>query len=157
MKQFIIDDPNKKLKNAKDIEGFIDENGCYICTSHNKRHDGRYYGIKRNGRQYLVHRYVYEIKHGAIPEGCIVMHKCDNNLCINPDHLEIGTHQENMKDMVSRGRSFNRSRNPNAKLTVEQVNEIRELLEEGDYVVSDLAKNYNVSRRLIYMIRDNVV
>lgn len=52
------------------------------------------------------HRYVYQQVNGEIPDGMVVRHKCDNVLCLNPDHLEIGTPTDNMKDRVERGRTY---------------------------------------------------
>jgi hypothetical protein len=47
---------------------------------------------------------VYKINKGEIPEGLEVMHSCDNPACINPEHLSVGTHQQNIQDAVTRGR-----------------------------------------------------
>lgn len=70
------------------------------------------------------HRYVYEQVKGSIPEGLVIRHICDNILCLNPDHLIIGTPTDNMKDRVERGRTHNH-------LTNEQYEQIRELRRQG--------------------------
>lgn len=52
-----------------------------------------------------VHRIMWEMHHGPIADGLSVRHRCDNPPCVNPDHLELGTHGENMQDMADRRRS----------------------------------------------------
>lgn len=69
-----------------------------------------------------AHRVSWELFRGQIPDGAFVLHKCDVRPCCNPDHLFIGTHDDNMRDMVSKSRAAGGSRNRNAKLSVGQVN-----------------------------------
>lgn len=52
--------------------------------------------------QYAGHRASYFVHHGEIPEGMVIRHRCDNKICTNPEHLEIGTHADNMKDVADR-------------------------------------------------------
>ena len=91
-----------------DKQYFIDriildtKTGCWNWALY-KDKDG-YGGMKRKGKIYRAHRKSWITFKGEIPEGLHVLHHCDNPKCINPDHLYIGTHQDNMDDMVKRGR-----------------------------------------------------
>jgi len=76
--------------------GLIDRNG--------------YGRIGDNYRVALAHRFAYEAAIGPIPAGLDVLHSCDNPPCVNPAHLRVGTHAENMADMVRRGRANPRGR-----------------------------------------------
>lgn len=60
-----------------------------------------------NGKPHLAHRIAYELVNGPIPKGLVVRHKCDNPSCIKPEHLELGTQFDNIRDMVKRGRHTN--------------------------------------------------
>lgn len=86
------------------------------------------YGKFRLGREQLAHRASWILHNGDIPEGLHVLHKCDNPSCVNPDHLFLGTHLDNMQDKVSKGRtsSLVGELHPNARFTEEQIKHIRE-------------------------------
>lgn len=81
------------------------------------------------------HRVAYTISVGPIPKGKHVMHSCDNRKCCNPAHLSVGTHQDNMRDRTQKGRHGGKPMpgelNGSAKLTAEQVIEIRRLMDTG--------------------------
>lgn len=76
-----------------------------------------------------THRAMYEAVIGDIPHGMYVLHSCDNRRCINPEHLRVGTHLENIKDMQSKGRhrggSLPNEINPICKFSNEIVRAIR--------------------------------
>lgn len=68
--------------------------GCFTVFGKNKR------------KYYNAHRVAYFLANGAIPAGLMICHRCDNSLCVNPEHLYAGTHSENMRDMVERDRFY---------------------------------------------------
>lgn len=114
-----------------------------------------------------AHRIAWELIYGPIPpgndhHGTCVLHRCDNRACVNPDHLRLGTQQDNIADMKRKGRASriirpvkNRARGErsgSAKLTYVQVEEIRERYSGGNVRQKDLATEYGVSQTLISAI-----
>jgi hypothetical protein len=85
------------------------------------------YGIiwgSRHTRGIRAHRISWEIVNGKIPKGKKILHSCDNPPCVNPEHLRPGTDADNHRDMVERGRALNGEKNPQCKITKEQVLDI---------------------------------
>lgn len=100
------------------------------------------------------HRVSWEIYRGPIPQDLYVLHTCDNRRCTNPDHLFLGTNDDNMKDMVvkGRGRSCPGDTSPNAKLTQKQAEEIRVEYNNSRVSQQAIADRFNVSQRVISLI-----
>lgn len=133
----------------------ITETGCWIWTgSLNKTGYGQF-GV--GGKAVLAHRMSYELFKGPIPKGMHILHSCDNPSCVNPDHLFLGTHQDNMDDKVAKNRQAKPQGNLNgrAKLTEQQVKEIREKYVPRKYSSYSLAKEYGVSQYNICAIISN--
>ena len=104
---------------------------------------GRREGMRR------AHRFIWEATYGVIPDGLQVLHRCDRAHCVNPQHLFLGTQQDNMDDMNQKGRgacgddvASKGEDNPKAKLTDEDVKEIRRL--RPVMSLTQLANRFNV-------------
>ena len=123
-------------------------------------------GVKRYGRFSLgqgvpgvaAHRYSYTRFKGEIPRGLVVRHKCDVMNCVNPDHLELGTNEDNVDDRNSRGRSTGhgkvrldkkKRRNGNRKLMRAEVAKIKEEYATGNFTMTQLAHRWSVSQATI--------
>lgn len=92
----------------------------------------------------LAHRASWKIFKGEIPDGLCVLHHCDNRLCVNPDHLFLGTKHDNSQDMISKGRHLFGQRQWASKLTPENVHEIRSLFKDG-VSQKELSKKFGVA------------
>lgn len=95
---------------------------------------GKGYGfIKRPGerKQIYAHRLSWLIHFGAIPDGILVCHTCDNVSCVRPTHLFLGTAEDNLQDMKAKDRHLHGSRNGNSKLTDNMVRQLFKLAEQG--------------------------
>lgn len=107
------------------------------------------YGQLTNRQQhYEAHRVSFVFRNGSIPSGMHILHYCDNPACVNPDHLHLGTHQQNMADMVSKGRTKKGERHWNSKLTEDEVFQIRKRYGRrgiGGEDSSSLSKEFQVS------------
>lgn len=79
----------------------LTERGCWVWDSANNYKYGK---IRRGEKIVSVHRLSWELYRGPIPEGFHVLHSCDVTLCVNPEHLFLGTHGDNMRDMKEKGR-----------------------------------------------------
>lgn len=100
-------------------------------------------------RQAKAARVSWEIHSGPIPEGKIICHRCDNPKCVNPAHLYLGTHTENMRDMVDRGRSTRGKRHPMVKLVASQVRAIR----KDTRLCREIAADYGINPSHVGLIR----
>lgn len=109
--------------------------------------------IHRNGKTAYAHRVAWELKHGPITDGLYVLHRCDNRRCVNPDHLFLGTFDENMADMVAKRRQAHSSRNGHAKLSENDVREIR----SSNDLQAVLAKRFGVSQSIVSMVRSGKI
>lgn len=94
------------------------------CIDHGRKGNAQGYASKRHeGKPMGYHRVVFFEANGYWPE--VVRHTCDNPRCINPAHLIAGTHADNSRDMVERGRSISGEAHLDAKLTWKDVEWIR--------------------------------
>ncbi len=113
----------------------VPEAGCWIWSY--SESNGKYlkYGRQSfNGRVYHAHRLSYLLFRGPIPQGMRVCHSCDTPLCINPDHLWLGSDYQNCADKIAKGRHQHGSRHWSAKLGESEVLEIRDSQDSFDHI-----------------------
>lgn len=108
-------------------------------------------GAPSKQRHVRAHVYSYELHHGPLPDGKLVMHSCDTPGCVRPDHLQAGTQVENRADCASKGRAAKGVRCPSAKLDDERAAQIRTRSFDGESA-EKLAVEYEVSVATVYSI-----
>lgn len=132
----------------------VTESGCWIWIA--ALNDSCGYGSigDGEGNTILAHRASWILHKGEIPEGMCVCHKCDVPSCVNPDHLFLGTQQDNMDDRGNKNRSNRKpnifgNKHPFAKLTEEQARDIKFGAEKQAFY----HRKYGVPRQLVSDIR----
>lgn len=149
--------PLNKYRQAKTPEAYLDqrskqmENGCIEFTG-GKDKDGygqcHYAATAKELGVTRAHQMAYRVYKGVIPDGYFVCHRCDNPSCINPDHLFVGTVQDNVDDMMRKGRGkFPGPKNPARtvgprRVSKEQYKEIMEL--KGHKRAEDVAAGFGI-------------
>ena len=127
-------------------------NGCWIWQKAIKKQGNPYGWVRYNGKSMAAHRAAWLQKYGSIPKGLSICHKCDVPQCINPDHLFLGTHSDNIQDMWNKKR--HPKPKPNNKLSLHQVLEIKELIKQG-LPQAKIAELYKVVQPTISLINTN--
>lgn len=125
------------------------ESGCWEWQAYvNALGYGEIRRAKGTPKRY-AHRLAYELRVGPLPEGMEVCHKCDNPTCVNPNHLFLGTHKDNMYDMHAKRRHSHGSKSKASKLTDEKVISIL----NDSRKASVIATEYSLSRSHVNDIR----
>lgn len=118
------------------------------------RHGNRYGRFRFNGKTEKAHRVAWLLTYGDIPGDLCVLHKCDDGFCVNPSHLFLGTHTDNMHDMIKKGRAKHTrgEAHPRARLTEDDVREIVRLASIGNLTQGEVAGRFGVSQVRISQI-----
>lgn len=123
----------------------VTESGCWLWIAASA--PSGYGKIIFRRKVMSAHRASWLLHIGEIPDGLVVCHKCDTPACVNPRHLFVGTHKDNMHDMLNKGRKVNKEQrgeaNARAILSASDVLEIRKQI--GIVSVAQIARNYGVA------------
>lgn len=117
---------------------------------------GGYGQLRHEGKTAKAHRVAYVKAHGlklADIDGQMVLHSCDNRKCVNPEHLRLGTHDDNMKDVADRNRRKG-AKHPRATLTDEVVAEVKALV-AGGATQAATAKRFSIDPSVVSRIVNN--
>nr|DAZ78894.1 MAG TPA: endonuclease [Caudoviricetes sp.] len=127
-----------EIYNEKDLIMQISRNGCWEVISHKPDNNG--YGQYKKKRTHVL---MYEKYIGKIPKGMVIRHKCDNPICCNPFHLEIGTQKDNNRDKFDRNRS---SSNITKELAIKIAKEYG--------TAKEISDKFNISKNIVYHIKN---
>jgi hypothetical protein len=133
--------------------GKISSKRPYGVLQFNRRAPGERRGVYLIRKSYKAHRISWQIHFGPIPDGLFVCHKCDNPPCVRPDHLFLGTALENRHDAMKKGRLTGPTNSfGGARLTENQVREIRQLAADHAMTYKQLCAKYGVTQPTIWEI-----
>lgn len=131
----------------------VPHSGCQLWMGYASP-DG--YGVvSYRSKLVRAHRLAYQLANGVDPGDLNVCHRCDTPLCINPGHLFLGTHEDNVADRQRKRRQAKGPRQGSAKLDARRVGEIKRWLERGAGD-NETAQRYGVSPAAIWKIRRGV-
>lgn len=121
---------------------------CFVKSKGGRMTYGR---VELNKKRMRVHRAVWTVVHGAIPDGLFVLHACDNPLCCNPTHLFLGTQADNMADKMRKGRHRVASgeRHYLSKITAEIAQQIRDM----DAPLRTIGAKYGINSATVHAIK----
>jgi hypothetical protein len=112
----------------------VPESGCHLWLR--AASEGGYGRFTVGGRRLIAHRVAWELRNGPIPPGMVACHKCDTRICINPDHIFIGTPGDNVRDCVRK------LRNRKLHLTPEEVRAIRAMTLRAAHVAFGISTGW---------------
>lgn len=138
---------------VKFLERIKKTDACWLWTAgttRTKRHGYGYGKFYISGKRYVAHRMSYMLFNGPIPWDKLVRHTCDNKLCVNPDHLILGTKADNSEDAVKRGRVGCQKLNPEAVKVIKWM--LKYKPKKG--LAVKLAELYKVHPNTIYDIKN---
>jgi hypothetical protein len=137
---------NKVDALIKSLERFvIKKDGCWEWIGCTKKRP-KYGSLTFRGKEIIAHRASYMAYKGEIPKGILVLHTCDNPPCTNPEHLWLGTHLDNERDKMAKGRHKGEKLNP------DKVKEIKRLLSQG-VLHKQICKDFNISTTTVHSIQ----
>ena len=124
---------------------------CQECCLGEIDRDG-YRRLIVNKQRIRAHRYVWMLFFGSIPPGMLVLHKCDNPACINPEHLFLGTVEDNNNDRQAKGRTLFGERHGQAKISEAQAREVISAL-QADGSAKRVCAQLGLSRHIVSDIK----
>lgn len=141
--------PRRRIPLADRFWRKVDKTGdCWLWAGSTNIHGRGQVNIDKH--MISAHRVAYELTYGPIPDGLWVLHHCDVPLCVRPDHLFLGTHHDNMRDMAIKQRSTHGSRSNFAKLDEATVIAIREM--SSHVTPASIAGRFGVSASTVSRI-----
>jgi len=125
--------------------------GCWIWTGHTRNNYGLY---SHNGKTISAHRTSFILFKSDFDRSLDVCHSCDNPWCVNPDHLFLGTHKQNMDDRDKKGRVSSGFRHYKSTFTPAQISAIKDAHEMG-FSNASIGRYFNRHRTTIWDIVNN--
>jgi len=141
----------------KFLRGVHESEGCWSCDTAISNPETGYCEVVidrgKNGkfREY-AHRLSFTHFKGPIPDGLHVLHSCDNPPCCNPGHLFAGTREDNMDDMVDKGRHYRGQNNRKPFLTESDVLSMYDLYDEGKISQYEIGRRFGINERAVWLI-----